>query len=109
MRIRDLLLVARRNPAVALGLLMVAGGGASANPLQTPMDRIQNIICGIVDAITGPFGAALAIIMLALGFGGLIIGNRNSMGLIITAIAGGALLLAAKALGNTILGATGCA
>jgi len=30
------------------------------------------------------------------------------MGLIITSIAGGALLLAAKTLGNTILGATGC-
>ncbi len=110
---RDVLKLVKANPGLALGVLMVVGSQvlaqAASNPLSAPMTRIQNIICGIVDAVTGPFGAALAIIMLALGFGGLIIGNRNSMGLIITAIAGGALLLAAKTLGNTILGATGCA
>lgn len=104
--------LAKRNPALALALLAALGNPVLAqtatNPLSGPMQRIQNIICAVVDAVTGPFGAALAIIMLALGFGGLIIGNRNSMGLIITAIAGGALLLAAKALGNAILGATGC-
>jgi type IV secretory pathway VirB2 component (pilin) len=80
----------------------------NANPLAGAMTRIQNILCGVVDALTGPFGAALAIFMIGLGFAGLIIGNRNSMGLIIASIAGGALLLAAKTLGNTILGATGC-
>ncbi|WP_019549905.1 TrbC/VirB2 family protein [Thermus scotoductus] len=109
---RNVLKLVKANPGLALGVLMVVGSqvlAQAANPLSAPMTRIQNIICGIVDAVTGPFGAALAIIMLALGFGGLIIGNRNSMGLIITAIAGGALLLAAKTLGNTILGATGCA
>lgn len=94
------------------GYLALATAGtalAQANPLSTPMQRVQNIICAIVDALAGPFGAALAILMLALGFGGLIIGNRNSMGLIITAIAGGALLLAAKTLGNALLSQTGCA
>ncbi|WP_135256411.1 TrbC/VirB2 family protein [Thermus caldilimi] len=116
MWLKDWLRVFRLSPGMAVGVLMamgtqlaLAGGGGGSNPLAGPMNRIQGIICGVVDAVTGPFGAALAIIMLALGFGGLIIGNRNSMGLIITAIAGGALLLAAKALGNAILGATGCA
>lgn len=113
MKFKDFLVLARRNPGLALGLAVMLAGPALAtgttNPLSGAMNRIQNIICAIVDAVTGPFGAALAIIMLALGFGGLIIGNRNSMGLIITAIAGGALLLAAKTLGNAILGATGCA
>jgi len=104
--------LAKRNPALALALLAALGNPVLAqtvtNPLSGPMQRIQNIICAVVDGVTGPFGAALAIIMLAVGFGGLIIGNRNSIGLIVTAIAGGALLLAAKALGNAILGATGC-
>lgn len=105
----------RRNPQAAVALALAAGqlalaqGGSATNPLAGPMTRIQNIICAVVDSLTGPFGAALAIIMLGLGFAGLIIGNRNSMGLIITAIAGGALLLAAKTLGNAILGSTGCA
>jgi len=114
-RIKAYLQVVRQKPqaalvlALAAGQLALAGGGGTTNPLAGAMGRIQNIICGVVDALTGPFGAALAIIMLGLGFAGLIIGNRNSMGLIITAIAGGALLLAAKTLGNAILGATGCA
>lgn len=114
-RIKAYLQVVRQKPqaalvlALAAGQLALAGGGGTTNPLAGAMGRIQNIICGVVDALTGPFGAALAIIMLGLGFAGLIIGNRNSMALIITAIAGGALLLAAKTLGNAILGATGCA
>ncbi|ADW22251.1 TrbC/VirB2 family protein [Thermus scotoductus] len=114
-RIKAYLQMVRRNPqaavvlALAAGQLALAGGGGTANPLSGAMTRIQNIICGVVETLTGPFGAALAIIMLGLGFAGLIIGNRNAMGLIITAIAGGALLLAAKTLGNAILGATGCA
>lgn len=114
-RIKAYLRVVRRNPqaavvlALAAGQLALAGGGGTANPLSGAMTRIQNIICGVVETLTGPFGAALAIIMLGLGFAGLIIGNRNAMGLIITAIAGGALLLAAKTLGNAILGSTGCA
>jgi len=112
---RNYLRLVRANPraatlalAVMAGQLVLAGGGGT-NPLGGAMNRIQGIICAVVDALTGPFGAALAIIMLGLGFAGLLIGNRNSMGLIITAIAGGALLLAAKTLGNAILGATGCA
>ena len=104
------LAVFKANPGVALAVL-ATGSVALANntnPLAGAMTRIQNILCGVVDALTGPFGAALAIFMIGLGFAGLIIGNRNSMGLIIASIAGGALLLAAKTLGNTILGATGC-
>lgn len=113
-RIKAYLRVVRRNPQAAVVLALAAGqlalaGGGGTNPLAGPMTRIQNIICAVVETLTGPFGAALAIIMLGLGFAGLIIGNRNSMGLIITAIAGGALLLAAKTLGNAILGSTGCA
>ena len=114
-RMKAYLQMARRNPQAAVALALAAGqlalaqSGSAANPLAGPMSRIQNIICGVVESLTGPFGAALAIIMLGLGFAGLIIGNRNSMGLIITAIAGGALLLAAKTLGNAILGSTGCA
>jgi|GEM_PF-7122718 len=113
---RQWLVVFKVNPGVALALLAFwgmalagGGGGGTPNPLAGAMNRIQNILCGIVDALTGPFGAALAIFMIGLGFAGLIIGNRNAMGLIIASIAGGALLLAAKTLGNTILGATGCA
>jgi type IV secretory pathway VirB2 component (pilin) len=104
------LAVFRANPGVVLTVL-ATGSVALANntnPLSGAMTRIQNILCAVVDALTGPFGAALAIFMIGLGFAGLIIGNRNSMGLIIASIAGGALLLAAKTLGNTILGATGC-
>lgn len=113
-RIKAYLQVVRQKPqaalvlALAAGQLALAGGGGRPNPLAGAMERIQNIICGVVDALTGPFGAALAIIMLGVGFAGLIIGNRNAMGLIITAIAGGALLLAAKNLGNFLLGDTGC-
>jgi type IV secretory pathway VirB2 component (pilin) len=101
------LAVFKANSGVALAVL-ATGSVALANPLAGAMNRIQTILCGVVDALTGPFGAALAIFMIGLGFAGLIIGNRNSMGLIIASIAGGALLLAAKTLGNTILGATGC-
>jgi type IV secretory pathway VirB2 component (pilin) len=104
---RRWLAVFKANPGVALAVL-AAGSVALANPLAGPMNKIQTVLCGVVDALTGPFGAALAIFMIGLGFAGLIIGNRNSMGLILTSIAGGALLLAAKTLGNTILGATGC-
>lgn len=104
---RQLWAVFKANPGVALAVL-ATGSVALANPLAGAMNRIQTILCGVVDALTGPFGAALAIFMIGLGFAGLIIGNRNSMGLILTSIAGGALLLAAKTLGNTILGATGC-
>ena len=107
-RIKAYLRVVRRNPQAAVVLALAAGQLALANPLAGAMTRIQNIICGVVETLTGPFGAALAIIMLGLGFAGLIIGNRNAMGLIITAIAGGALFLAAKDLGNAILGSTGC-
>ena len=112
-RIKAYLQMVRRDPrvlglALTLALTQVAVASGGSNPLSGAMTRIQNIICGVVETLTGPFGAALAIIMLGLGFAGLIIGNRNSMGLIITAIAGGALLLAAKTLGNAILGATGC-
>lgn len=114
-RMKAYLQMVRRNPQAAVALALAAGqlalaqGGSAANPLAGPMGRIQGIICAIVESLTGSFGAALAIIMLGLGFAGLIIGNRNSMGLIITAIAGGALLLAAKTLGNAVLGSTGCA
>ena len=104
---RQWLAVFKANPGVALAVF-ATGSVALANPLAAPMQRIQNMLCGVVNSLTGPFGAALAIFMIALGFAGLIIGNRNSMGLIIASIAGGALLLAAKTLGNTILGATGC-
>jgi type IV secretory pathway VirB2 component (pilin) len=104
---RRWLAVFKANPGVALAVL-ATGSVALANPLAGPMNKIQTVLCGVVDALTGPFGAALAIFMIGLGFAGLIIGNRNSMGLILTSIAGGALLLAAKTLGNTILGATGC-
>jgi len=106
-KVKRWLAVFKANPGVALAVL-ATGSVALANPLAGAMNRIQTILCGVVDALTGPFGAALAIFMIGLGFAGLIIGNRNSMGLIITSIAGGALLLAAKTLGNTILGATGC-
>jgi type IV secretory pathway VirB2 component (pilin) len=106
-KVRQLWAVAKANSGVALAVL-ATGSVALANPLAGAMNRIQTILCGIVDALTGPFGAALAIFMIGLGFAGLIIGNRNSLGLILTSIAGGALLLAAKTLGNTILGATGC-
>lgn len=107
---RQWLAVFKGNPGVALAVLATGSVAFAnnANPLAGAMTRIQNILCGVVDALTGPFGAALAIFMIGLGFAGLIIGNRNSMGLIIASIAGGALLLAAKTLGNTILGATGC-
>jgi hypothetical protein len=98
----------RVDPGVVLALLMVAGNRVLANPLEAPMENIRNILCGVVNALVGPFGSALAIFMLALGFAGLIIGNRNAMGLIITAIAGGALLLAAKTLGAAIIGRAGC-
>lgn len=111
-RIKAYLQMVRRDPrvlglALTLALTQVAVAGGN-NPLSGAMDRIQGVICGVVETLAGPFGAALAIIMLAIGFAGLIIGNRNSMGLIITAIAGGTLLLAAKSLGNAILGDTGC-
>jgi type IV secretory pathway VirB2 component (pilin) len=116
---RQWLALFRANPGVALALLAMwgmalagggggGGGGGGANPLAGALTRIRNILCGTVDTLTGPFGTALAVFMLALGFAGLIIGNRNSMGLIITAIAGGALLLAAKTLGPAIVGGAGC-
>jgi type IV secretory pathway VirB2 component (pilin) len=105
---RKWLAVFKANSGVALAVLATGSVALASNPLAGAMNRIQNILCGVVDALTGPFGAALAIFMIGLGFAGLIIGNRNAMGLIIASIAGGALLLAAKTLGNTILGATGC-
>jgi type IV secretory pathway VirB2 component (pilin) len=107
-KVQRWLAVFKANSGVALAVLATGSVALAANPLAGAMNRIQSILCGVVDALTGPFGAALAIFMIGLGFAGLIIGNRNSMGLIIASIAGGALLLAAKTLGNTILGATGC-
>lgn len=106
-QIKAYLQVVRRNPAAVLGAVLVAGQLAFAqNPLVGPMNKIQQLICGAVEILTGPLGAALAVGMLGLGFAGMIIGNRNSMGLIISAIAGGALLLGAKAFGTFILGQT---
>jgi type IV secretory pathway VirB2 component (pilin) len=103
---RQWLAVFKVNPGVALAVLAM-GSVALANPLAGALTRVQNILCGTVDLLTGPFGGALAVFMLAVGFAGLIIGNRNSVGLIITAIAGGALLLAAKTLGPALVG-QGC-
>jgi len=97
-----------RHVGFLVGVGLVLFSRALANPLEGPMERISDIICSVMEALAGPFGAALAVLMLGLGFAGLIIGNRNSMGLIITAIAGGALLLAARTLGDSILGATAC-
>jgi len=115
-QIKAYLQVVRRNPQAAVVLALAAGqlalagggggGGGAANPLIAPMNKIQQLICGAVGILTGPLGAALAVGMLGLGFAGMIIGNRNSMGLIISAIAGGALLLGAKAFGTFILGQT---
>lgn len=108
-QIKAYLQVVRRNPQAAVVLALAAGQLAlaqAANPLVGPMNKIQQLICGAVEILTGPLGAALAVGMLGLGFAGMIIGNRNSMGLIISAIAGGALLLGAKAFGTFILGQT---
>ncbi len=117
-RVREWLVVFRANPGVALaflafwGMALAGGGGGGgrgggANPLAGALNNVKNILCGTVDLVAGPFGGALAVFMLALGFAGLLIGNRNAMGLIITAIAGGALLLAAKTLGPALVG-EGC-
>ena len=104
---RQLWAVFKANPGVVLAVL-AAGNVALANPLAGALNRVQNILCGTVDLLAGPFGGALAVFMLAVGFAGLIIGNRNSMGLILTAVAGGALLLAAKTLGPALVGQSGC-
>ena len=77
---------------------------AQNNPLQQPMENLRRMFCAVLTALSGPFGGALAAVVLGLGFAGLIIGNRNAMGLIITAIAGGGLLLAARGIALGVIG-----
>lgn len=73
----------------------------------TAFNKLTVAICNIVQAMRGPFGLAVVVIMFAIGAISLMIGGRRAIPLMITAGVGGVILAAAPSFAKIFITAQG--
>jgi len=93
---------------LALGLLLVGLGNVAHAQAQQAFDNLTTAICNIYNAMKGPFGLALVILMFAIGAVSLMIGGRRALPLMISAAVGGVILAAAPAFAKIFINAQAC-
>jgi len=91
-----------------IGLVLVGLGSGAQAQATTAFSNLQNAICNIYNAMKGPFGLALLIIMFAIGGISLMIGGRRAVPLMIGAAVGGVILAAAPAFAKIFISDTAC-
>lgn len=82
-----------------------AGAGANAIDFATEFDSVSTSICNLFDFLSGPIALAICGIMVVIGLIRMGTGNRGGMGIAITALVVGIVLLSL----DTILPAETCA
>ncbi len=91
-----------------MGLTLVALSGMAHAQADAAFNNLTNAICNIYNAMSGPFGLALVIIMFAIGGISLMIGGKKAVPLMIGAAVGGVILAAAPAFARIFLTGTAC-
>lgn len=90
------------------GLLLVGLGDVAHAQAEQAFGRLTTAICNIYNAMKGPFGMALVIIMFAIGGISLMIGGRRAVPLMVSAAVGGVILAAAPAFAKIFINETAC-
>jgi type IV secretory pathway VirB2 component (pilin) len=92
-----------------MGLVLVGMGNVAHAQAEQAFNNLTIAICNIYDALRGPFGLALVIIMFAIGGISLMIGGRKAVPLMIGAAIGGVILAAAPSFARIFVSGTACA
>jgi type IV secretory pathway VirB2 component (pilin) len=91
-----------------MGLLLVGMGSAAHAQADQAFNNLTTAICNIYNAMKGPFGLALVIIMFAIGGISLMIGGKKAVPLMIGAAIGGVILAAAPSFARIFVSGTAC-
>lgn len=89
-----------------MGLLLVGLGNVAHAQAEQAFNNLTTAICNIYNAMKGPFGLALVIIMFAIGGISLMIGGRKAVPMMIGAAVGGVVLAAAPAFARIFINET---
>ena len=89
-----------------MGLLLVGLGNVAHAQADQAFNNLTTAICNIYNAMKGPFGLALVIIMFAIGGISLMIGGRKAVPLMIGAAIGGVILAAAPSFAKIFISGT---
>ncbi len=91
-----------------MGLLLVGLGNVAHAQAEQAFNNLTTAICNIYNAMRGPFGLALVIIMFAIGGISLMIGGKKAVPLMIGAAVGGVILAAAPAFARIFVNEQAC-
>ena len=91
-----------------VGLVLVGLGSVAHAQADQAFTRLTTAICNIYNAMRGPFGLALVILMFAIGGISLMIGGRRAIPLMVGAAVGGVILAAAPAFAGIFISGTAC-
>lgn len=91
-----------------IGLVMVGLASGAHAQATVAFTNLQTAICNIYNALKGPFGLALLIIMFAIGGISLMVGGKKAVPLMIGAAVGGVILAAAPAFAKIFINDTAC-
>ncbi|WP_027891069.1 TrbC/VirB2 family protein [Calidithermus chliarophilus] len=89
-----------------MGLLLVGLGNVAHAQADQAFNNLTTAICNIYNAMKGPFGLALVIIMFAIGGISLMIGGKKAVPLMIGAAVGGVILAAAPSFARIFVSST---
>lgn len=89
-----------------MGLLLVGLGNVAHAQADQAFNNLTTAICNIYNAMKGPFGLALVIIMFAIGGISLMIGGRKAVPMMIGAAVGGVILAAAPSFARIFVSST---
>ena len=92
-----------------MGLVLVGMGNVAHAQAEQAFNNLTIAICNIYNALRGPFGLALVIIMFAIGGISLMIGGKKAVPLMIGAAIGGVILAAAPSFARIFVSGTACA
>lgn len=91
-----------------VGLVLVGLGGIAHAQADVAFTKLTTAICNIYNAMKGPFGLALVILMFAIGGISLMIGGKKALPLMIGAAVGGVILAAAPSFAQIFISGAGC-
>lgn len=89
-----------------MGLVLVGLGNVAHAQAEQAFNNLTTAICNIYNAMKGPFGLALVIIMFAIGGISLMIGGKKAVPLMIGAAIGGVILAAAPSFARIFVSGT---